>query len=101
MTSPQAALLLRLLFNTVAFLSSGLMRRGPKLYYHVPAIQLGSGLRATVQEDNEGLRRWLEGEEGGIEPEANVLDYDGCGVFSLLLGGYVSICSGQNAGAST
>lgn len=88
--SRHAALLLPMFSNVISFFSSGLMRRGPRLYYHVPAIQLGSGLRATVEEENEGLRRWLAG-EGGVEPEGNVLDYDGCGILSLMLGSYVSV----------
>lgn len=67
------------------------MRRGPKKYYQVPPMQLGSGLRATSEEEDEGLRRWLAGEEGGVEPEANVLDYHGCSVLGLLLGTYVSV----------
>lgn len=67
------------------------MRREPKKYYQVPPMQLGSGLRATPEEQDEGLRRWLAGEEGGVEPEANVLDYDGCGLLGLLLGTYVSV----------
>lgn len=62
------------------------MRPGPKLWYHVPATQLGSDLRATVEDEDESLQRWLAGEEGGIEPEANVLDYDGCGDLALSWG---------------
>jgi hypothetical protein len=71
-------------------LSTGLMRRGPRLYYQVPSAKLGSGLQAVVQEETEGLRLWLAGKEHGIEPEANVLDYDECGILPLLTGAYVS-----------
>lgn len=89
-TPRQALPVLSICFNFVSFLGSGSMRRGPKKYYQVPPMQLGSGLQATAAEDDEGLRRWLAGEEGGVEPEANVLDYDGCGILSLMIGSYVS-----------
>jgi hypothetical protein len=89
-TIQQWLLLLVVCSNTVSFLAAGTMRREPKKYYQVPPMQLGSGLRATPEEQDEGLRRWLAGEEGGVEPEANVLDYDGCGLLGLLLGTYVS-----------
>jgi hypothetical protein len=66
------------------------MRRGPRLYYQVPSTRLGSGLQAVIQEETEELRLWLAGKEHGIEPEANVLDYDGCGILTLMTGAYVS-----------
>ncbi|KAJ9119028.1 hypothetical protein QFC22_003518 [Naganishia vaughanmartiniae] len=81
--------LLVIILNLVSFVSSGLMRREPKLYYRVPAFQLGSGLQATMTDENEGLKNWLEGKEGGVEPIGNVLDYDGCGVLPLLTGLFV------------
>ncbi|KAJ9121577.1 hypothetical protein QFC22_002196 [Naganishia vaughanmartiniae] len=66
------------------------MRRGPKLYHQAPVMQLGSGLQATEEEVTEEVRLWLAGEEGGKEPEANVLDYDGCGVLGLTFAGYIA-----------
>jgi hypothetical protein len=78
------------LLNFGAFLSAGNMRRGPKLYHPVPPMQLGSGLQASEEEVTEEVRLWLAGEDGGEEPEANVLDYAGCGVLSLTFAGYVS-----------
>lgn len=90
MSLQQTASILAALFNLAAFLSSGLMRRGPQLYHQVPPIKLGSGLQPSIQEEDEGLRLWFQGEEGGVEPEANVLDYDGCSILDLLAGTYVS-----------
>lgn len=66
------------------------MRRAPKLFCRVPVFQLGSGLQATVSDEDEGLKNWLEGNEQGVEPAGNVLDYDGCGLLSLLTSLYVS-----------
>jgi hypothetical protein len=53
-------------------------------------MQLGSGLQATEEEVTEEVRLWLAGEDGGKEPEANVLDYNGCGILALTFAGYVS-----------
>jgi hypothetical protein len=82
--------LLIVILSLVAFVSAGLIRRGPKLFHRVPAFQLGSGLQATVPDEDEGLQNWLAGREGGVEPAGNVLDYDGCGVLPLLTGLFVS-----------
>lgn len=89
-TLQQAALFIIPFCTFSASLSAGFMRRGPRLYYQVPSTRLGSGLQAVVQEETEGLQRWLAGKDNGVEPEANVLDYDGCGILILLTGAYVS-----------
>ncbi|KAJ9096061.1 hypothetical protein QFC21_005426 [Naganishia friedmannii] len=78
------------LLNVGGFFSAGNMRRGPKLYHPVPPMQLGSGLQATEEEVTDEVRLWLAGEDGGKEPEANVLDYDGCGVLDLTFAGYIA-----------
>jgi hypothetical protein len=85
------------------FISAGLIRRRPEMRFNPPKLGAGFGLRAGVYDDPEaedeaslsdtadtlsvGGKNLDRSRRGG----ANVLDYDGCCLFSFIFVGYVSL----------
>lgn len=87
----------------IAFLASGVMRRGPKLHYEPLKLGTGFGVNAAPDEvlggdmikgkikpgDSEVLLRSLNVPKD-VEKRDNVLDYRGCSMLSLISIAYVS-----------
>lgn len=87
----------------IAFLASGVMRRGPKLHYEPLRLGTGFGVNAAPDEvlggdmikgkikpgDSEVL---LRRSDASVDQEtrANVLDYHGCSMLSFVFLAYVS-----------
>lgn len=81
------------------FVSAGLMRRRPELRYDPPKLGTGFGLKAGVYDAVDEVEEKDQDGSGTTSPDAvptrekvsNVLDYDGCCLFSLIFVGYVSL----------
>lgn len=83
------------------FISSGLIRRRPEMRFDPPKLGAGFGLRAGVYDDAEttvgrsspdddDFSTGRNASKGDVRRKANVLDYDGCCLFSFIFVGYVS-----------
>ncbi len=79
---------LQFILSLATLLSSGLMRRGPRLWYHAPGTELGFGVPASGEKDTRSTEEILNDAKG--DPVPNVMDYGEKSCLSFLLFGYVS-----------
>ena len=76
------------------FISAGMIRRGPEMRFDPPKLGAGFGLPAGIYDDAEvpdtGSPADCSAATDMRQQRANVLDYDGCCLFSFIFVGYVS-----------